>query len=432
MNKLSYNQAVEWLDSLQELRIKPGLERIKFLLEHLDHPEKNFQIIHVGGTNGKGSVCRYLSSILVKEGYTVGLFTSPHLMIIKERFIINETMISEDEFAYLISRLKDIVDHQGLEMDRPTYFELCTALMFLYCDRQKVDYAIIEVGLGGRYDATNIIEPILSIITNVSFDHMDILGETIQQIALEKAGIIKDCVPLITAAEGKALTVIEKVVKDHHSTLVFVSDSKSIIIEQTLDYQLIRIEGMLDEYTLKTHEIGSYQRKNLALAMYAVEQLQMMGLFISPGSITQGVDLMYHQGRMKVIHNNPTVIIDGAHNPSGIHELKTTVRSLFPKKNIILIFGVLNNKDIKEMIKEIHSICQMMIITIPSNDRAADPKMVKNIAASFISEEQILVTRKISDAINHGLDMVKKDDVLLITGSLFLIGEIITYFDRNK
>jgi dihydrofolate synthase / folylpolyglutamate synthase len=327
--------------------------------------------------------------------------------------------------------LKDIVDHQE-SRDRPTYFELCTALMFLYCDKRKVDYAIIEVGLGGRYDATNVINPILTVITNISFDHMDILGETIEQIAFEKAGIIKDCVPLITAAEGNALSVIEKEVKAHHSTMVLVPDSKSSIIENTSNYQLIRIQGMLDEYMLKTYEIGSYQRNNLALTLYTVEQLQMMGVFISPESISDGVEQMQHQGRMKIIHTDPIVIIDGAHNPSGIHEVKTTMLSLYPKKNIILIFGVLKDKNIKEMIKEIHSLCQMMIITLPSSNRAADPNMVKNIATSFFSNEQILVTQTVTDAINKGLDIIKKDDILLITGSLYLIGEIITYFKRIK
>ena len=184
MSKLTYKQAVDWLDSNQQLGMKPGLERITVLLDRLGNPEKNVQSIHVGGTNGKGSVCRYLSSILMKEGYKIGLFTSPHLISLRERFIIDENMISKKDFALLIAKLKDVVEHED-ETLRPTYFEICTALMFLYFDMKKVDYAIIEVGLGGRYDATNVIVPILSIITNVSFDHTDILGDTIEKIAYE-------------------------------------------------------------------------------------------------------------------------------------------------------------------------------------------------------------------------------------------------------
>jgi len=431
MSKLTYNQAVDWLDSSQQLGMKPGLERIIALLDHLGNPEKNFQSIHVGGTNGKGSVCRYLSSILMKEGYKIGLFTSPHLISLRERFIIDENMISKKDFALLIAKLKDVVEHED-ETLRPTYFEICTALMFLYFDMKKVDYAIIEVGLGGRYDATNVIVPILSIITNVSFDHTDILGETIEKIAYEKAGIIKDCVPLVTAAEKKALTIIEQEVIRHHTTMVHVTDSKSTTIKHTPEYQYIRVKGMLDEYRLKTHEIGTYQRKNLALAILAIEQLQMSGVFISPESITQGVKLMYHQGRMKIIHTNPTIIIDGAHNSNGMRELSISIRSLYQDKKIILVFGVLKDKNILQMIKEIHSLCQMVIITRPDNPRAADPEMVNKIASSYFSDNQIIVTHSIPDAIDHGLKYASNDDILLITGSLYLISGVLQYFENKK
>lgn len=431
MSKLTYKQAVDWLDSSQQLGMKPGLERIIALLDHLGNPEKNVQSIHVGGTNGKGSVCRYLSSILMKEGYKIGLFTSPHLISLRERFLINETMISKKDFSLLISKLKDVVEKED-ETLRPTYFEICTALMFLYFDMKKVDYAIIEVGLGGRFDATNVIEPILSIITNVSFDHTDILGDTIEKIAYEKAGIIKACVPLVTSAEKEALTIIENEVIRQHTTIVHVTDSKSTTIKHTPEYQLIRVRGMLDEYDLKTYEIGTYQRKNLALAIFAIEQLQMMGVFISPESITQGVKLMYHQGRMKIIHTNTTIIIDGAHNSSGMQELSISIRSLYQDKKIILVFGVLKDKNILLMIKEIHSLCQMVIITRPDNPRAADPEMVKKIASSYFSDNQIIVTHSISDAIDHGLKYASNDDILLITGSLYLISGVLQYFENKK
>ena len=429
MSKLTYKQAVDWLNSSQRLGMKPGLKRINSLLDHLGIPEKNFQSIHVGGTNGKGSVCRYLSSILMKEGYKIGLFTSPHLFNIRERFSINEIMISEKEFSLLISKLKDVVEHED-ETLRPTYFEICTALMFLYFDMKKVDYAIIEVGLGGRYDATNVIKPILSIITNVSYDHTDILGDTIEKITFEKAGIIKDGIPLVTAAEKKALTIIKEEVIRHHTTMVHVADSKSTIIKHTPEYQLIRVKGMLDEYNLKTHEIGTYQRKNLALAIAAIEQLQMMGVFISPESITKGVELMFHQGRMKIIHTNPTIIIDGAHNSPGMKELNASIHSLFQDKNIILVFGVLKDKDINQMIKEIYSLCQKIIITKPDNLRAADSELVKNIASSYFSNEQIIVTHTIPDAIDQGLKHASNDDIVLITGSLYLISEVMDYFEK--
>jgi dihydrofolate synthase/folylpolyglutamate synthase len=432
MKQLSYRQAVDWLDSTQHLGMKPGLERITYLLDHLDHPEKIFPKIHVGGTNGKGSVCRYLSSILIQEGYTVGVFTSPHLMSIRERFTVNDELIPENEFAALVTTLKEIVDTLDNPTLRPTYFEICTALMFLYFHKKQVDYAIIEVGLGGRYDATNVIEPLLSIITNVSLDHTDVLGQTIEEISYEKAGIIKDCVPLVTAAKGNALTIIEKEVKAHHTSLVHVSDTKRSVIEQTQAYQLIRIEGMLDIYELKTYEIGAYQRENLAVAITAVEQLQLLGVFISPDSIKDGVEQMHHPGRMKVIHTRPTVIVDGAHNPGGIHEVKSTLYSLFPDRNIILVFGVLKDKNIKEMIETLSTICGMIIITRPKNERAAEPDLVEKIAISFFPDEQILITKTIKEAIRKGLNQVKNDDILLFTGSFYLLPDVMNYFDNTK
>jgi len=430
MSEMAYQQAVAWLDSSLHFGMKPGLNRIRVLMEHLDHPERDLSIIHVAGTNGKGSVCRYLSSILIKEGYQVGLFTSPHLQTVRERFCINESLISRKDFTKMIGSLKDAVEHLNSETDQPTYFELCTALAFLFFQKQNINYAIVEVGLGGRYDATNIVSPILSIITNISFDHQQSLGTSIEEIAAEKAGIIKDCVTVITAAKNEALIIIGKQAVNHNAQLVIVDDHSSSIIERTVDHQSIRIQGVFDEYILETHEIGGYQKQNLSVAIHAIEQLQMRGVFVSTESIQDGVRDMVHQGRMKIIHDDPLVIIDGAHNPDGVAELHLTIASLFPEKNIICIFGVLKDKKIHDMIQVIHSFCQSIIITKPTCDRAVDPEDVKDIFESF--GKKVFVTANVEQAIQKGLQLTQKDDLILVTGSLYLIRDVLSYFKYHN
>lgn len=431
MNEMTYDQAVGWLNTSQQFGIKLGLHRISKILEHLDHPERNIPSIHVAGTNGKGSVCQYLSSILSKEGYQVGLFTSPHLETVRERFCINNELISTEEFTTLISTLKDVVDGLKNHTFQPTYFELCTALAFLFFNKHNVDYGIIEVGLGGKYDSTNICIPIISIITNIHLDHQRILGETIEKIATEKAGIIRDCVPIITAAEGKALGIIKKQANKHHAPLIIVKSDTSSIVKRATEYQLIKINGFLDEYNLETNEIGGYQKQNLSLAIYAIEQLQILGIFISPESIQYGVKSMVHQGRMKIIHTKPMVIIDGAHNPKGLQELRNSIISLFPSKRIILIFGVLKDKNINGMINEIHSICNSIILTKPSNNRAAEPINVKHIIETMLSKKELFVTKNVTQAIKIACNLADEDDLILITGSLYLVEKSISYFKKN-
>ena len=201
---MKYNQAIEWLYSFEKYGIKLSLERIVFICEKLGDPQNNYDVIHVGGTNGKGSVCKYISSILTSAGYRVGLYTSPHIQNFSERFVINNNVISEDEIVLLVEKVKSIVDEMIKSNNIPTFFEITTAMTFEYFFDKKVDYAVVEVGLGGRFDATNIVNPIVSVITNVTLEHQDRLGNTIDEISFEKAGIIKENTPVITGAENTA------------------------------------------------------------------------------------------------------------------------------------------------------------------------------------------------------------------------------------
>ena len=432
MIDMNYQQAVSWLNGSQRFGMKLSLDRIISILDQLNNPEKKINVIHVAGTNGKGSVCRYISSILEEEGYQVGLFTSPHLESIRERICINNKLISKKDFSYYISIIKNVVDNLEKKELHPTYFEICTVLGFLFFNEKKVDYAIVEVGLGGRYDATNVVSPIATVITNISYDHQHILGETLEEIAFEKAGIIKSDVPLITGVQGKALEVIQKSASKHNAPISIVQSNISTIKESNLDFQIIKIQGNMDSYVLVTSEIGSFQKQNLSIAIYTIEQLQMNGVFISYESIQNGVKSMVYTGRMKMVHNKPIVLIDGAHNHGGIIELKNTISSLFPGKKIILIFGVLKDKNVHEMIKEIQAVTKSLILTKSKNNRAVNQQELLKMISSFFSEKNIFLTDSIDQAIKKGFKISLQDDIIIITGSLYTVQEVIEFFKKSN
>lgn len=429
---MKYDESVAWLDGFQQFGMKLGLDRMQILLMHLNHPENELKCIHVAGTNGKGSVCRYLLSILHNAGYTVGMYTSPHLETIRERFIINQNLITKKEFTQLIGTIKDVIDTPALQDLNPTYFEICTALAFLYFKEKAVDYALIEVGLGGRFDATNVIMPLASIITNISLDHQHVLGDTIEEIAGEKAGIIKSNIPVITMAAQPALDIISSVAKKNHAPIFLVKDDDTTVLQRDLNGQIILFKGELKSYHLETKEIGLYQEKNLACVMKTIEVLQMQGLYIPDESIEQGVQSMVHPGRMKIIHKNPFIICDGAHNQAGISLLKKSIQALFPEKKVILIFGALSDKNVKEMLKELHSIAKSIIITQAQINRAMNAEAIKNLLPKKYNEQQVTMTQTIKEAISKGLQQAKPTDIILITGSLYTIGEAIMYFKKKK
>ena len=429
---MNYDEAVSWLDGFQQFGMKLGLERIQTLLAYFDKPEKNVPIIHVAGTNGKGSVCRYLSSILIEAGYCVGLYTSPHLETIRERFEINNEIITKKDFSTYISKIKQSLETPDLKNLHPTYFEICTALAFLYFNEKKVDYIILEVGLGGKYDATNVITPIASIITNISFDHQHVLGETLEEIAREKAGVIKENKPIITAAEEPALSVISSVAVSKNSPLLIVKEEDVKVLKKDLHGQVLAITSNLNTYTLHTSELGSYQEINLALAIKTIDALQIRGLYIPPKAIEQGVMKMVHPGRMKLIQTDPIVLMDGAHNIGGIIELKKTIADLFSDKKIIFIFGILSDKKYQEMLSIMHPQVKLLILTKSTNSRALEPETIKKDIIHQYNEQNIMLTNSAPEAIILGMNNANKDDVIIISGSLYTISEAISFFSKNK
>jgi len=282
---MNYNECINWLYSFEKFGIKLGLERISHICKKLRNPQRSYKIIHIGGTNGKGSVCNFLESILVLNGYNVGVYVSPHLQRFSERFVVNHKEISEPDVVSLVEKIKPIVGEMIKNNNTPTFFEIVTAMAFQYFKDKKVDFAIVEVGLGGRYDATNIVEPMVTVITNVSKEHQKILGDKIEDIAFEKAGIIKNGVPLITAATGAALDVIKKVANEKNAQVTVVNNNFWKKVSGGVDWQEFLIKGSLKEYNVKTSVIGKHQGGNVTVSLATIETLQISGVYIKKNRI---------------------------------------------------------------------------------------------------------------------------------------------------
>ena len=422
---MNYKEAVDWLYSFEKFGIKLGLERITYICEKLGNPQNSYKIIHIGGTNGKGSVCKYLESVLFESGYSVGVYTSPHIQRFSERFVVNKKEISESDVVLLVEKIKPIIDDMIKNKNNPTFFEIATAMAFEYFKQKKVDFAIVEVGLGGRFDATNIVDPLVSIITNVSLEHQDRLGKTIEEISFEKAGIIKKNIPVFTAAKDDALDVIKKVAKEKNASITIVGNNYKKI-KGGIDWQEFQIVGSLKTYNVKTSIGGSFQGENIALSIATVEQLQMNGVYVTDKAIIEGIGKTVNPGRMELFSFEPLILLDGAHNIAGITALKKTLKEDFVYDKLILVIGILSDKNIKEMLEIITPIAEVVIVTKSQNSRAEDPKKLKEI----INGKEVFVKDRISDAIDYAKEIASKKDIICITGSLFTVGEARDYLQK--
>ncbi len=422
---MNYKKSINWLDSFEKFGIKLGLDRIKDICNKLGNPQNSYKIVHVGGTNGKGSVCRFLESVLVTSGYKVGAYTSPHLQRFSERIVVNKKEISEAEIVKLLVKVKPIIEQMINENNTPTYFEIVTAIAFQFFKEKNVDFAIIEVGLGGRYDATNIVNPIVTIITNVSYEHQNILGDKIEDISYEKAGIIKKGIPIITAATGKALDVIKKVASENNSTITIIDSDSWKKIRSGLEYQEYQVNGSLKEYNVKTSMLGKYQGENIAITINAIETLQMNGVYITDENIIEAFLKTNNPGRMEIVGFKPIILLDGAHNVAGITSLKITLKENFLYNKLILIIGILSDKNIQAILDIIIPAADIIIVTKSQTSRAFDPFLLKDM----IGKKEVIVKEKINEAIKYAKTIAKHNDLICITGSLYTVGEARDYFE---
>ena len=424
---MNYKDCIKWLNSFEKFGIKLGLDRIEYICNNLGNPQDFFKIIHVGGTNGKGSVCRFLESVLVNNGFIVGTYTSPHLQRFSERFVVNKKEISKNEIVNLVVRLKPIIDKMMEEKNIPTYFEIVTAMVFLYFKEKNVDIAIIEVGLGGRFDATNIVNPMVTIITNVTLEHQKILGDKINDIALEKAGIIKEDIPLVTAAKGEALKVIEKVAQEKDSKLIIIYNDSWKVINKKLDFWEYNVNGSLKEYCIKTSMIGKHQGENIAITIAAIESLQMNGIYISDESIDDAFLNTKNPGRMEIFGINPLFLLDGAHNIAAMKYLRSTLEDDFSYDKLILIIGILSDKNIQEILDIISPIADIIIVTKSQIKRAFDPRLLKEM----IKDKEVVLKDRVDEAIIYAKQIANKSDIVCVTGSLYTVGEARDYIFKN-
>ena len=415
---MNCKKILRYLYSLESPKIKLGLERINTLLAKAGNPEKGLRCIHVAGTNGKGSVCAMIFYVLREAGYKVGLYTSPHLKRFNERIRVNGHFITDKEIVDYFLRVKPFITNQS-------FFEITTAMAFIYFKEKNVDFVVLETGLGGRLDATNVIVPLISAITNIELEHTELLGNTIEKIAFEKAGIIKNNVPVVTGAEGKALNVIKKIAKQRNVPLILAKKYPKVNFK---------------------HLIGTFQQQNKDIALTAIEILKKThSIKINENQIIDGIKKTRWAGRLQFISRN--VLADCAHNPSGFEALKNELgiikspetkvsgelknkKFLSKQKNIqnfIFVIGMQKDNDVFNMLKTISPLASAVIFTKSKNEKALNPQGLLRIFNKINKNKtiQTKITNNPKMALRHARKTAGKNDLVVVAGSIYLVGEVI-------
>ena len=421
--RMSYEEAVQYLYSLQKYGIKFGLSKTSNLLKAFGNPHRGRAYVHIGGTNGKGSVAAMVESILMHSGLKVGFYCSPHLVRFTERFRANGQEISRERVAQLVGE----VQKQADPGEPPTFFEFTTAMGLLHFAREQTDISIMEVGMGGRLDATNVIRPKVCAITNISLDHQSFLGRRVIDIAGEKAGIIKRRTDVVTAAVQPAvLRLFDKVCAEKQAPLwrlgrdirIRVRDSK--FHYYGLDQDLRDIEVAL---------LGRHQYRNAALALGVIEVLRRKGFKVSEEDMREGLKTLRWPGRLHAVSRNPLVVLDGAHNPAAMKSLAKSVTTEMKYKRLILVLGVMADKDISRIIRAIVPAADYVICTRPEYYRAAPPETLMKAALPVWKAGE--VSPGLPEALKRARETAGPDDLILVTGSLFTVGEAMACLDPD-
>ncbi|MEW6087208.1 MAG: folylpolyglutamate synthase/dihydrofolate synthase family protein [bacterium] len=442
---MTYEQTINYLYSLERFGIQFGLEKIKYLLSLLDRPQHSFKSIHIAGTNGKGSTSSFISSILKEAGFKVGLYTSPHLIDFRERIQVNGVLIPRKRLSKIVAKLMPLIEKTNSRMGHLTYFEISTAIAFEYFKEENIDFACIEVGMGGRLDATNVIKPLISVITSIGFDHTKELGNTLGKIAFEKAGIIKKNGILVCGVNDKEpLNVIKKICRIQNAKLYVINQNFTgtrYAVSLHLNGQEFSYKGIWGRlqrsHVFKISLLGEHQIHNAALALAVIEILgrgvsrTAPAVNINLDNIRAGLKNTKWPGRFEIIRKggrpfSPAIIIDGAHNPPGACKLSEGLKTFFPGKKINFILGILKDKDIHGIVKEIMPLACKVIITSPHCDRACSPEELVKIAGKYNKDmEAVYPIRK---AIKRMREKIRRGrqaahEVICITGSLYTVGE---------
>ncbi|MDO9124900.1 MAG: folylpolyglutamate synthase/dihydrofolate synthase family protein [Deltaproteobacteria bacterium] len=424
MNKNGYQRSLDYLYGLEKFGMIFGLTKIEEILEAVGNPHREIQAIHIGGTNGKGSTAAIIASILRKEGYRVGLYTSPHLIRFTERMKVNEKEIEKEEVADLTEWMRQRIETAGVASPF-TFFDFTTAMVFLYFKQKMVDLAVLEVGLGGRLDSTNVIDPLLSIITNIGKDHEDVLGKGILRIAREKAGIIKESRPLITAAtQPQVLRLFSKICREKKAPFFRVGKEFRYVLAGEGSFSYEGLHRKLWDLSLNLR--GSHQMVNATTALGAMEILDDLGYRVSNDAMTEGLKEVDWPGRLEVVCSSPRVLLDGAHNPDGALSLKESLEKDFEYHHLILLIGIMKDKDLHSILHSLSPLADRIILTRPGTDRAASPALLRKALGRNGKKAEVI--EDFRKAINKGLSLTGEEDILCITGSLYTVGEARSYF----
>nr|WP_312215008.1 folylpolyglutamate synthase/dihydrofolate synthase family protein [Clostridioides sp.] len=432
---MNYEEALQYISNTNRFGIKLGLETVSRLLELLGNPQENLNIIHVAGTNGKGSVCSFISNILIDAGYSVGLYTSPYLENFTERIRVDQNEIRKEEVANivkLIDKKISIMLNEGYP--NPTEFEIVTAMALYYYNLCNVDYVVLEVGLGGRYDATNVIkESLVSVITSISLDHIGVLGDTISKIAYEKAGIIKNNGTVVVyKQEYETEEVIREICRKKDAKYIGVDFDSIEIVRSDINTQIFNYSSSTYEYkNLEIKLIGEHQIKNALLAINVIEYLNInKKINVNIENIKTGLLDTKWPGRIEIIKEDPLFIIDGAHNLDGAKSLAKVLEKNFSGKKETLIIGMLKDKDIDSVLEVLTPYFDKVITTYPISDRSMEADDLKIKISNYIDD--VVAIKDINDAVNLALKNAKKDDVIIAAGSLYMIGSIRTIVKNIK
>lgn len=423
---MNYQESLAYLESLNIFGIKLGLERIQKLLARLELPQERYRTIHVTGTNGKGSVSAMLAGILRHSGIHTGFYSSPHLVSYTERIRVDGQPISEQEFADCLSSIKVYIDKMIADGEEcPTQFEVLTALAFFYFAIKHVEYAVIEVGLGGLLDSTNVVVPEVSVITNVTLEHADRCGGTLEGVAHHKAGIIKDDVPVVTAAQGVALDIIRQQAEEKNADIFVAGEDFSadfISYEgnfQRLEFSSGLLGAVKEPYTL--HLLGKHQIENAAVAVMAAKLISNLDSRITNKTIDDALTLVSWPARFEQAdYNGQKIIIDGAHNPAGMTALRESLDLYFPAPERVLLLGILKDKDIDTMLDILLRPNDTVVVTVPHSDRASDPQILAGKVAVHVQHVEAIADN--SEAMNRAIELANGEKLLIMAGSLYLVG----------
>lgn len=424
-----YNTCIKWLFDLERAGVKYDLNNITTMLKFLGDPQDSFKSIHVAGTNGKGTVVSIINSMLMEAGKSCGLYTSPHIMDFRERVVVNGRMISKRFVVDFTNKLVPLI-----EEIKPSFYEVNTAMAFEYFRKKKVEYAVVETGLGGRLDSTNVINPIISIITSIAIEHTEYLGDTIEKIAFEKAGIIKEGKPVVVGKlKPEALKVIKEKAKKLNAPLTVAKDRVEVEINEYGDNCFYfdintwneKIEG------LKFPVQGDYQKMNIATAYAAMEVIsenedfKLTNKAIKKGFINLIPNSLFH-GRFQLIRHKPKIILDVSHNPQALSNLKESLMNV-EREKLYILFGLLQDKDHEACIKIMEKLDAEIILTKPDYKRAADPEI---LYAHAEEKSKFIVKNDFKEAVEHIKSKITKNDLLLVAGSFFMVSDFMRLVNR--